>query len=142
MITIVNISGSWLDPGAFPHCDHIALPSLGCSQVIYDLDGEGDDNDNDDDADADDNDDHGDDADHGNDDDCDDDDDDDNKDEDDDDDDDDGGQVQAERLPWGAVAAKNPSAKRLVGKDQWDGGIKIKIKSNQNQKTNRMAVAS
>ena len=56
--------------------------------------------------------------------------------------DDDGGQVQAERLPWRAVAAKNPSAKRLVGKDQWDGGIKIKIKSNQNQKTNRMAVAS
>ena len=106
------ISGSWLDPGAFPHCHHIALSSLGCSQVIYiddlDADGDEDDNDNDDDGVG----------------------------------DDDGDQVQAERLPWRAVAAKNPSAKRLVGKDQWDGGIKIKIKSNQNQKTNRMAVAS
>ena len=82
-----------MDPGAFPHCHHIALSSLGCSQVIYYLDADGDDGDNDDDG----------------------------------DDDDDGGQVQAERLPWGAVAAKNPSAKRLVGKDQWDGGIKIKM---------------
>ena len=104
------ISGSWLDPGAFPHCHHIALSSLGCSQVIYDLDADGDDDDNDDDGD------------------------DDDGDNDKDDDDDGGGQVQAERLPWRAVAAKNPSAKRLVGKDQWDGGIKIKIKIKSKSK--------